>query len=453
MNREGFCKKTTFRILATAFSLIAGIFGLTVSSFAQTENVLYSFTGATDGGFPLSSLLLDNGGNLYGTSSQGGYLSGCALRGCGVVYRLSPNSSGWTETVLYTFTGGIDGAAPVAGLIADHSGNLYGTAAVGGDLSCNPPNGCGVVFELSPAASGWKQTVLYTFRGGGDGNGPSAPLVFDSAGNLYGTAVIGGNKTKCFLNGCGVVFKLSPSSAGWKRKVLHAFSGGRDGAYPQADLILDLAGNLYGTTANGGNKLTTCGGVFPGCGVAFELSPNSIGGWKETVLHTFSGGRDGAIPLAGLIFDKTRNLYGTTEAGGGSANCQGCGVVFRLSPASNGWKENVLHTFSCCKGGGMPHGGLILDTAGNLYGTAIELGDLMSCPGSSGCGVVFKLSPLSGGGWKKTVLHAFHKSDGAGPAASVILDSAGNLYGTTAAGGNVSDCFRAGCGVVFQIGP
>jgi hypothetical protein len=389
---------------------------------------------------------------FYGTSSQDGDLSGCASRGCGVVYRLSPNSTnGWTETVLYTFTDGTDGAAPGASLIADQAGNLYGTAAIGGDLGCNPPDGCGVVFELSNTASGWKQTVLHTFAGSTHGNGPSASLIFDSAGNLYGTAAIGGNNKKCFTNGCGVVFELSPSSTGWKQKVLHTFSGGRDGAYPQAGLVFDAAGNLYGTTANGGNNLTTCGGVFPGCGVVFELSPNSTGGWKETVLHTLSGGRDGAIPVAGLIFDKSGNLYGTTAAGGGATNCQECGVVFKLMHTSSGWKETVLHTFTCCSGGGMPHGGLVRDTAGSLYGTAVEFGDTTSS--NSGCGVVFRLSRLAGGGWKETVLHAFVKSDGAGPGTSLIFDSAGNLYGITESGGNLSDCFSAGCGVVFQIVP
>lgn len=451
MNREGFCKETAFRILGTAFALVAGIFSLTASSFAQTENVLYSFAGGSDGGFPLAGLLFDRAGNLYGTSSQGGDLSGCALRGCGVIFRLSPNSKGWRETVLYTFNDGPDGAAPVAGLIADDAGNLYGTAAVGGDLGCIPPDGCGVVFELSHTASGWKQTVLYTFDGSPHGSGPSASLIFDSAGNLYGTTASGGNNKLCFLNGCGVVFELSPSSTGWKQKILHTFSGGRDGAYPQAGLVLDAAGNLYGTTTNGGNNLFTCGGIFPGCGVVFELSPKSTGGWKETVLHTFSGGKDGALPVAGLIFDPSGNLYSTTSAGGGAANCQECGVVFRLSHTSSGWKENVLHTFTCCSGGGMPHAGLIRDTAGNLYGTASEFGDMTAC--NSGCGVVFKLSRLSGGGWKETVLHAFDKSDGGAPYASLIFDSAGNLYGTTAGGGNLSDCFSAGCGVVFQIVP
>lgn len=329
MNREGFRRKTV-PILGTAFTLVAGILSLAASSFAQTENVLYSFTGGTDGGFPLAGLLFDRAGHLYGTSSQGGDLSGCALRGCGVVYRLSPNSTnGWTETVLYTFTNGADGGAPVAGLIADHAGNLYGTASVGGNLGCIPPDGCGVVFKLSHTASGWKQTVLYTFDGSPHGSGPSAPLVFDSAGNLYGTTLSGGNNKQCFLNGCGVVFELS---------------------------------------------------------------------------HT-----------------------------------------------SRGWKETVLHSFTCCSAGGMPHAGLIRDATGNLYGTASEFGNMTAC--NSGCGVVFKLSRLAGGGWKETVLQAFDQSDGGAPYASLIFDSAGSLYGTTAGGGNLSDCFSAGCGVVFQIVP
>ena len=255
--------------------------------------MLYSFTGS-DGSEPFAGLIADSSGNLYGTTQSGG-----ASGGHGVVFKLSPSG---TETVLHTFTGGSDGGIPRAGLIADTGGNLYGTTAGGG------ASNAGTVFKLSPSGT---ETVLYSFTGS-DGSGPFAGLIADSSGNLYGTTQSGGAS-----GGHGVVFKLSP---GGTETVLYSFTGGSDGGTPRAGLIADSSGNLYGTTQFGGPG---CGGV--GCGVVFKLSPSGT----ETVLYSFTGS-DGSGPFPGLIADSSGNLYGTTLSGGASG---GHGVVFKLTGA------------------------------------------------------------------------------------------------------------------------
>ena len=344
------------------------IFQLVPGSPAWTENQLYSFTGGSDGASPYAGLVFDGAGNLYGTAGAGGSSTACGSgpgSGCGVVFELTPASGGGTETVIYSFTGGKDGSIPVAGLIFDASGNLYGTAASGGDASCvgeyNDPSGCGVVFELSPVAGGgWKQHVLHTFKGGkSDGASPTAALLLDASGNLYGVTTLGG------ASNAGVVFELTPTAKGpWKKKLVHSFSGGSGGRYfSHADhLIFDSAGNLYGTAEIGGN-LNDCGGG--GCGLVFELTPKSSGGWKERVLYEFTGtAGDGAYPEAGLVFDADNNLYGTTAGGG-----NGLGVVFELKLNSKGrWSETVLYAFAQGNDGCAPYAGLILGSSGSLYG-------------------------------------------------------------------------------------
>ncbi len=410
---------------------------LSSNSSQATGRALYTFTGGSDGSFPFS-LTSDASGNLYGMTGGGGDISNCSGLGCGVVFKLSPGSSGgWIETVLYTFSGGADGAFPIAGLILDSAGNLYGMTNGGGYL------GNGVVFELSPTSSGtWNENVLYTFTGGTDGGRPYGSLIFDSAGSLYGSAGIGGNLSRCPRNGgCGVIFELSPASGGaWQESVLYAFNGGAAGAFPDASLVFDAAGNLYSTTIEGGD-FSRCQG---GCGVVFELSPTSIGFWKETVLHAFTGSSDGSVPTAGLAFDTVGNLYGTTKQGGKN----GWGVVFKLSPNSSGtWKETLLHTFTDGADGAFPSAGVILDAAGNLYGTTeVGGGSFNFC--SAGCGVVFELSPTSNGVWKGLALHTFTGGkDGVEPFAGLIFDAAGNLYGTSQGG------IPNGAGVVFKITP
>ncbi len=314
-----------------------------------TETVLYSFCSLANcaDGYAPRSVIFDSKGNLYGVTQTGGYTSGTVchdvdIGGCGVVFELSPPSSGsgpWTETVLYSFTGSSDGAEPLVGLILDSQGNLYGATSNGGNESdasiCGESSGCGVVFELSPPSAGtssWTETVLYTFGGGSEGGpGGASGLIFDPSGNLYGTTFYGGNTTYCGGLGCGVVFELSQPSSGsgpWTETVLYSFTDGNDGGQPASGVISDSKGNLYGTT-------TVYGGL--GNGAAFELSPPSgaSGAWTESVLYAFSQGSDGFVPDAGLIFDSTGNLYGTTTDGGNlTAACDyaGCGVVFELSP-------------------------------------------------------------------------------------------------------------------------
>jgi hypothetical protein len=260
------------------------------ASPAVSEKLLHTFAGGKSGGSPSGKLIFDTAGNLYGaTSAGGGSNSNCPNRWCGAVFELKRTPGGqWKEIVLYDFRLGKNGSVPYAGLIFDSAGNLYGTTLEGGRGHCSFTT-CGVVFELTPTTAGkWKETVLYAFRGGDDGGSPYAGLILDAAGNLYGTTILGGNR------GFGVVFELVPTSSGtWKEKVVHAFTGGKDGGSPTGGLIFDEAGNLYGDTINGGD-LAACGGY--GCGVVFKLTPTSHGKWKESVLYSFKGAQDGAMP-------------------------------------------------------------------------------------------------------------------------------------------------------------
>ncbi len=313
---------------------------------------------------------------------------------------------------LYAFTGGADGHGSYANLIFDQAGSLYGTTAYGGNLSCNSGYGCGVVFKLTPNADGsWTESVLYSFTGGADGSQPGTGLIFDQAGNLYGTTGLGGNLAYCQRRGCGVVFKLAPNADGsWSESVLYSFLGSGDGRSPTSGVIFDTAGNLYGTT--GGDSRFKGGNVF-------KLTPNADGSWTETILKIFSG-RKGEIPVNGVIFDQKGNLYGTTYL---RLSGDGCGVVFELTPKPDGsWAEKVLHQGSMVTVGCSPQGGLIFDQTGNLYGTTEE-------GGAYGYGVVYKLSRNSKGAWHETVLHTFANHEY--PQAGLVIDAAGNLYGTT----------------------
>jgi uncharacterized repeat protein (TIGR03803 family) len=438
----------------------------TLAASAQsTFATIHEFTG-TDGASPVGNLVSDAAGNLYGVTTAGGQQNPatCSLTGsgdyCGTAFKLTRSSSGkWQETVIYEFQGGNDGGIPLGGLTIDAHGNLYGTAAVGGG-EFN-----GVVFELSPSNSGsWTETVLYYFVGGSDGYFPEGNLIFDKAGNLYGTTS-GGGTGFCGLGiPCGTVFELSPHSNGfWTEKILYNFSELSDGAVPSAGLIFDRHGNLYGTTSIGGNLTGNCGYPAFGCGTVFTLSPNSTGGWSKNTVYIFTDGADGAAPYSSLTNDTAGNLYGTASAGGNLNGCNGfgCGVVYRLSPnSSGGWTETVIHTFQLLgtrigQGGGVPLASLTFDAAHNLYGTASQGGILAG--GAAGHGVVFKLSRTSSNSWKETVLHTFSGPDGSVPNSGLLFDSAGNLFGTTAAGGTSnggsSGCGSDGCGVVFDVKP
>jgi len=351
------------------------------------ETVLHNFTGYVDGADPFAGLTRDSRGNLYGTTARGGtdYV--------GVVFKLAPTGA---ETVLHTFTfGGADGRNPTAGVVLDSAGNLYGTTLLGG------PRGAGIVYRLAPSGA---ETVLYTFIGVKDGFDPGG-VTLDSAGNLYGTAQGGGT------HGLGTVYKLDASG---NFTVLHDFDG-LDGSTPSSGPILDSAGNLYGTTEQGGEF---------GQGTVYKLDTSG----NETVLYSFFGYPDGKDPYAGVILDSAGNLYGTTVDGGAFNR----GTVYKLDTSGN---ETVLHSFGGRNDGAYPYGGVILDAADNLYGSTSQ-------GGIYGQGVAFRLTRAG----SETILHSFMGgADGSNPEASLILGPDGILYGTTAGGA------ETGGGVVFEL--
>jgi uncharacterized repeat protein (TIGR03803 family) len=420
---------------------------------AQTETVLFNFNNKSAGYAPAAGLIFDAHGNLYGATTGGG-----ANGVYGAVFELSPaEGGGWTEKILHSFNGK-DGYAPQFSLIFDSAGNLYGTTLYGGLPTKNCSKGCGIVFELTPTTGGgWKEKVLHNFNGP-DGLNPSSGLIFDAAGNLYGMTALGGHG-ECIYGtgyppGCGTVFELTPTVSGnWAERRLHDFSNdGQDGTDPYGGLSFDASGNLYGTTSLGGSGYCLGGQIQHdvGCGTVFELTPTVSRGWAENILYNFTGNDvDGQNPNAGVILDAGGNLYGTTFFGGAGGLCLNdiadCGIVYELSPSVGGpWTETVLHSFSLSyTDGENPSGPLIFDASGNLYGTTYAGGAY----GFSG--TVFELTPAAGGTWNEAILHSFGNplTDGHYPNAGVIFDAAGNLYGTTAAGGTHDD------GTVLEITP
>jgi uncharacterized repeat protein (TIGR03803 family) len=384
--------------------VVGAVFAIVIlaaqSAHAQSYSVLYTFNLGLYGSGPYWGVVLDSEGNLYGTTSGGGP----AERG--LVFELSATDN---ATELYGFTAA-DGAGP-ASLIRDPDGTFFGNTYYGG-------YGLGTVYELSGTGV---ETVLHGFKGESDGAYPQSPLVQDPKGNLYGTAFSYGGPTAA-----GTIFKISNTG---RFSVLYTFTGGADGNRPSAGLTRDSKGNFYGTTAGGGAR---------GVGAVFEL--NSSG--QESVLYSFKGGSDGENPAAPLIRDAESNLYGTTEYGGGTGSL-GCGIVFRISKAGN---ETVLHRFTGTTDGCNPTAGLVADANRNLYGTT-QFG------GAFGNGSIFKISVTG----EETILYSFTGgTDGGLPLAGLIQDAAGNLYGTTQYGGyascgSVAD--TSGCGVVFKLTP
>lgn len=421
-------KRNTF--WAAASRVLAVVVGTTViiaaaqSAQAQTYTVLHSFAGP-DGATPYAGLFRDGQGNLYGTTWAGGAF------GYGTVFQLGATGD---EQVLYSFTGGADGANPYASLIRDAAGNLYGTTYYGGDLSCNSPNGCGTVFKVDTFGT---ESVLYSFTGGADGAYPYAGLVRDATGNLYGTTYYGGDLTCNSPNGCGTVFQVHPIGT---ENVLYSFKG-TDGANPTAGLVRDAAGNLYGTTFYGGYYGDTSNYCHStGCGTVFKVSSTG----KETVLYRFKGNGtrlkpqlDGYGPWGGLIVDRAGSFYGTTLAGG-LFDCfgqggTGAGTIFRLKQTTSGTQYTVLYKLSWYDSACWSYAGLARDSAGDLYGTYI-----------GGWGGVFKLDAAS----SFSQWHEYADcSDGCEPYDGMVLDKAGNLYGTSASGGTYGE------GVVFKIAP
>jgi uncharacterized repeat protein (TIGR03803 family) len=375
--------------------------------------------------------LFDSAGHIFGTTPSGG-------NGGGVIFRLNNRDGVWNYEAAYTFKrydlahGVTDGQLPVVGLIMDAAGNLYGTTTAGGTCTVNPGNGCGTVFKLTPNASGgWDERILYNFcslTNCADGEGPLGGVVLDSAGNLYGTTYGGG------AHDGGTVFKLNPNGL---ETVLYSFpfKPVANVSNPTGSLLFDAAGNLDGTALSGG----PANSQFPqGVGGVFQLVHSASGnGWTEHVLHLFTGGSDGANPPGNLVIDSSGNLYGTATRGGNF----GFGDVFQLAPAGNGtYQLSTLYSFQGGSDGGEPTSGLARDAAGNLYGVAD--------PGGNNLGVVFELSPAGGGAWSESILHTFSGgTDGWFPFGGVILDGAGNIYGTTELGGVPNG------GVVFEVTP
>jgi uncharacterized repeat protein (TIGR03803 family) len=423
--KRGASMKNLLRSSLPALLLAVAFLFAAATTRAQTFTVLYSFKGTLDydGGDPVGGLVGDAAGNLYGTTVNGGpRIPVHCPQGCGTVFKVT---SAGSESVLYAFNDTTSGDFPQPGLIRDAQGNLYGTTYTGGGAK---GDGFGTVFKVS--ASG-VYTVLYTFQGGSDGGdyySSSAPLVRDSAGNLYGVTTGG---LMCGTAYCGEVFKVTPTGV---KSAFYSFPGGAAGFGPHS-LLLDSDGTFYGVTDQGGDL--TCGVADEGCGVLFKIDS----GGAETVLYAFPRAVDGAYP-EGIIRDSAGNFYGTT-GDGGDLTCNtfgnGCGVVFTVDTTG---AETILHTFTGGTADGTtPYAGVIRDSAGNLYGTTYE-------GGAGGKGTVYELDSAG----NLTLLRGF--TDGSGginPQAGLVMDSAGNLYGT-ASYGAVSKCMN-GCGVVFKITP
>jgi uncharacterized repeat protein (TIGR03803 family) len=388
---------------------------------AQTYSVIHFFEGTDTHENPTAGVTIDGAGHLYGTT----------YNIWGSVFEMQTVNSSWVFSTLYSLPpSGGGGLGPQAGVIKGPDGNLYGTAAGGGGESCS----CGVVFKLQPpptpgrsVMAPWTETVLHAFSSQPDGSGPGyGNLVFDPAGNLYGTTEHGGALDQ------GAVFKLSPGSGGWTESVIYSFTGSNDGGTPFGGLTLDNAGNLYGTTTQGGRFAN---------GTVFELSPAN-GGWTETVIHAFLGS-DGREPEGDLIFDSAGNLYGTAYSGGLNGDN---GSVFELSPSNGSWTFSVLHLFDLSAGEGVdPIAGVTLGSDGNLYGTTLGGGGFDD-------GAIFRLVD-AGGSWTYQTLHSFSMDTGDSPFGGVTFDSQGNMYGTTITGGHGQIYCTGGCGVVWKMTP
>ena len=394
--------------------MFAVVLALALTSWASTEKVLWNFGGGSDGSGPWSNYFIsDAKGNLYGATAVGGTYS------AGTVFMLSLAGK---ETVLYEFTGSNgDGNGPHGHLAFDAKGNIYGTTQGGGT------NGTGTVYELSPkTGGGWKEKVIYNFSAtGADGANPSAGMTIATDGTMYSTTPDGG------ASGAGTVFSLKKTSKGWKQTVIQSLNGSSNGGFPYEGLMMDTAGNLYGAAPAGGAS---------GQGVIYRLSPTKKG-WVDTVLYSFTGqnGDGSGLYWIDLISDASGNIYGATSFGGTNGN----GTVWELvySKTKKNYSEKILHEFGASGSGdgNNPYGGLVMDSKGNLYGTALN-------GGSSNLGAFYKLT--KGKTWKETVLHSFvGANDGAQPTGNPYIDATGRLYGMAETGG------KSNLGIVYRITP
>ncbi|MFY9744189.1 MAG: choice-of-anchor tandem repeat GloVer-containing protein [Candidatus Sulfotelmatobacter sp.] len=417
----------TSRMLAAL--LITAALAFSGASFAATYKILYTFSGYSDGALPQGTLIFDDQGNLYGTTTVGGIYQG------GTVFELSPASDGtWTKTVLYNFNGPNDGNSPQGGLLMDRHGTLYGTAQQSGHSNDNCTVGCGTAFALSKDAEGWRYTVLHYFHGMPDGALPSGPLVADSAGNLYGTTVSGGADDICY-EGCGTVFQLQRKAGRWNEQVIHTFTNlFQDGAYPAGTMAIDGKGDLFGSSSIGG---------LTGYGTVFAMKQSEPGIWTEHILYNFCSEyncEDGNAAAGGITL-ANGHLAGTTQMGGGEGYY---GSFFVLTP---GPEQSSINNFDFDTSDGAASISPVLYSGGNYYGVTEQGGNQNdACNLSFGDGVVFEVV-ARGATFNETVLHTFSGPDGCGPIGGLVADKNGNLYGTTSFGGSSNE------GVVFEITP
>jgi uncharacterized repeat protein (TIGR03803 family) len=427
-------ERSRLSIFVKTTEVLAAFALLLATAQAQQFNVLYRFSGP-DGSRPDAGVTRDAAGNLYGTAFVGG-------SGYGTAFVLKHKGSAYVFDLLYTFTGGADGANPLSRVVFGPQGLLYGSASAGGITTCQFQGltGCGTLFTLRPPVTfcrtvrcPWTETVIHSFSGGVDGWQPNDDLIFDTAGNMYGIASDGGLYGNCNgFPGCGVAFKFTRSGNSWNESVLWNFGQGIDGVIPIGGLVFDTSGNLYGETYAGGAS---------GFGTVYRLTPSGSG-WMENILNSFTDGADGSGPTAGAMVDGAGNVYATTHIGGAG----GGGTPVKLTPSNGGWTYSLMASFTGTFGPRFGH--LAMDQAGNLYGTTQN-------DGAFGYGSVFKLVP-TGGGYTYVSLYDFTGgSDGAQPKGNLTFDSTGNIYGTTAEGGNLtSTCNNgAGCGVVWELTP
>jgi len=409
---------TKASIIATLLAVVVTLTVLATEPMQAQFSDLHNFTGGGDGGFPNAGLTVGGSGTLYGTATMDG------AHGVGLVFKLSERNLNWTLNPLYAFTdANNDGSGPNAGVVIGPNGALYGTTSYGGT------NLVGTVFELRPPLTvcvsttcPWNETVLYDFMAGADGANPYlGNVVFDHAGNMYGTTAYGGAPN------CGTVWKLSPSGGGWTEAVLYTFAGGiGDGCNPYSGVVFDAAGNIYGNTSSGGAS---------GDGTIYQLMPMN-GGWVEHTIVDLNNGTTGAPTFGTLAIDQAGNLYGTGENFGP----QNGGTVFEVSPSAGGWMFSLVYSSNDC----FPYPGVTIGPDGNLYGTCQH-------GGPSDAGLVFEMPPNCNQTCTPTDLHDFDVSDGLYPHGPVTFDASGNLYGTTYEGGGHDNCGGFTCGVAFEI--
>jgi uncharacterized repeat protein (TIGR03803 family) len=407
------------------------------SAEAAPARVLHAFRGTPDGNYP-SNRFFAVAGALYGVTAYGGTACLASSTGCGTVFEIVPSPHGTAQKLLYRFQGPPnDGAVPGSGtLTADASGALYGTTISGGSGTCNyfGVPGCGVVFKLTPTATGYKESVVYNFQGGKkDGSNPVYGVVADAYGNLYGTTSAGGSD-KCPGGGCGVAYKLTLTPNGYAESVIFRFSG-VDGAYPDATPIIDAAGVLYGTTFDGGTG--ACATYGGGCGLVYSLTPAGTK-YTRAVLYDFQGGADGVQVQSGLLADGQGALYGMTTYGG-TGPCSvaglppGCGTIFKLAPSAAGYAKSTLYNFQGSDGS-LPTGSLYRGPNGSLYGST-PFGGAGACNdyGITGCGLVFALIK-SKSGYAEKVLYDFAATKYEGIYPNDPLIDGGSIYISTCCG-------------------